>query len=185
MGWPPGSHHRGNDERKQYVCSGDFFGLFDARCSAYGQLSARSWWPASEEEWPRAEPYSFWGPAGAGMISNNRPSFPKPSAPALPPFRLEMDDAEVLINFPSFLSHPAVAEQRVNKWGPPASSTTGAGGLLGPRKGPSDMGPTDASSGGRNRRACGMLAPPRFRGFSTDRIFPRVSASCRYRLLLL
>ena len=85
-GRSPGDRRPGNDERQLHMCPGGVFGFFNAHSSAYGQLSARSWWPASEAEWLRAEPYSFWDPADVGLTPNNWSSFPKAAAPNLVPF---------------------------------------------------------------------------------------------------
>ena len=99
--------------------SGDAPGLANVRSPAYGPLSERGWWPASGEEWLRAKSHSYWGPADVGLTSNDWSSFPEPLSPASPPLLMEMEDAEALINFPSFLSHPAVVKGHVRKGGPP------------------------------------------------------------------
>ena len=70
-------------------------------------------------EWIQAKPYSFWGSADVGLTSSSGAGFPKAAASGLTPGQLEMEHAEALINFLSFLSHPATAKQRINTGGPP------------------------------------------------------------------
>ena len=94
-GWSPGARRRGNDERKLYMCSGGPFCLFNVRSLQYGQISARSWWPASDVKWKQAKPYSFWGSATVGLTSSSWASFPKAEASALAPAQLEMEHTEV------------------------------------------------------------------------------------------
>ena len=94
-GWFPGARRRGNDERKLYMCSGGPFCLFNARSLQYGQISARSWWPASDVKWKQAKPYSYQGSATVGLTSSSWASFPKAEASALTPAQLEMEHTEV------------------------------------------------------------------------------------------
>ena len=54
-----------------------------------------------------------------GLTSSSRTYFPKAGASALIPAQLEMERAEVLINFPSFLSRPATIKRHVFPGGPP------------------------------------------------------------------
>ena len=118
-GWSPAARRRGNDEQKLYMCSGGPFCLFNAHSLQYGQISARSWWPASDVKWKQAKPYSYWGSATVGLTSSSWASVPKAEAPALIPAQLEMEHTEVLINFPSFLSHPATIQRHVATGGLP------------------------------------------------------------------
>ena len=115
-GWASGARRRGNDERKLYMCSGYPFRLFNAHSIQYEQLSAS----AFEMEWKQAKPYSYVDPADVGLTSSSWASFPKAAAPALTPTRLEMEHTDVLINFPSCLSRPAMAKRGVNVGGPPS-----------------------------------------------------------------
>ena len=116
---------------------GGVFRLFNVHSSAYGQLSAKSRWPALEEEWLQAKSYSFRGPADVGFTSNNRSSFPE----AVAPFLLEMEHAEVRINFPSLLSRPATVKQHVTKRGRPPPPPQAPDGSWGFGKGRADWAP--------------------------------------------
>ena len=118
-GWSSGAPRRGNDERKLYMCPGDAFELLRAHSPQYVQISGRSWRPAPDQERPQAKPYSYWGAADVGSPSNHRSSFPRAAALNLASCLLETKHAELLINFPSFLCHPAMAKRRVTRGGPP------------------------------------------------------------------
>ena len=96
-GWSPGVRRRGNGERKLFMCPGGVFGLLNVHSSAYSQLPARRWWPASEAERLQAIPYIYLGPADVGLTPNNWSGSPEAAAPKLAPFLLEMERAEVLI----------------------------------------------------------------------------------------
>ena len=92
----------------------------------YGQISARSWRPSSELEWKTAKPYSYWDSTIAGLTSSSWSSFPKAGVEALIPAQLELGRTEVLINFPSFISHPGAAKCHLVAGGrppPPPDST--------------------------------------------------------------
>ena len=114
-----GARRRGNEERKLYLCSGDPFCLFNVHSKDYGQISSRSWWPTSGIEWKGAKLYSYWDSTTVGLTSSSRTSFPKAGASALIPAQLEMERAEVLINFPSCLSLPATIKRHVFSGVPP------------------------------------------------------------------
>ena len=101
------------------MCPGGPFCLFYVRSAQYGQLSSRRRWPATELEWKGAKPYSFWGPASAGVTSSSWRSFPEAGASALTPAHLEMEHTEVLINLPILLARPATAKRRLDTGGPP------------------------------------------------------------------
>ena len=103
-----------------FTCAPETF-LGFSMCTAMRkvQLSARSWRPASESEGNQAKPYSYVDPAGVGLTSIIWSNFPKLAAPSLSPLLREMERAGVLINFPSFLSRPALVKKRVNRGGPP------------------------------------------------------------------
>ena len=113
-GWSSGARRRGDEERKLYMCSGDSFCLFNVQSKDYGQLSAQSWRPAQETEWKQAKPYSYWDTATVGLTSSSWTSFPKAAASTLTPTQFELEHTEVLINFPSFISHPAAIKRRLN-----------------------------------------------------------------------
>ena len=85
----------------------------------YGQISARSWWPTSELEWETAKKYSYWDSATVGLTSGCWSSFPKAAVEALAPSQLELGNTEVIINFPSFISHPASIKRHLATGGPP------------------------------------------------------------------
>ena len=101
------------------MCPGGPVCLFNVHSKDYGQISARGWWPTSEIEWKQAKPYSFWVSATVGLTPSSWASLPKAAASALIPAELEMEHTEVLINFPSFLSHPASIKRHINTGGPP------------------------------------------------------------------
>ena len=118
-GWSSGARRRGNDERKLYMCPGGPVCLFNVQSKDYGQLSARSWWPARGSEWEMAKPYRYWGAATVGLPSSSWTSFPKTAASTLTPIQFELEHAEVLIDLPSFISHPAAIKRHLNTSGPP------------------------------------------------------------------
>ena len=118
-GWSSGARRRGNTEKKLYVCSGDPFCLLNIHSKDYGQISARSWRPTSELEWKTAKKYSYWDSATVGLTSGCWSSFPKAAVEALAPSQLELGNTEVIINFPSFISHPASIKRHLATGGPP------------------------------------------------------------------
>ena len=95
---------------------------FNAHSIQYGQLSARSWRPATEIGWKRAKPYSFWDSAAVGLAPSSWASFPKAAASAPIPAQIEMDHTEVFINSPSFFSHSATVSRHLTTGGPPPPS---------------------------------------------------------------
>ena len=118
-GWSSGARRRGNTESKLYVCSGDPFCMINMHSKEYGQLSARSWWPVSELEWKTARKYSYFDTATVGLTSPCWSTFPKAAVAALSPPKLELENTEVIINFPSFISHPADIKRHLMTGGPP------------------------------------------------------------------
>ena len=71
------------------------FCLRNVHSKDYGQISVRSWRPASEIELEKAKPYSFWDTAAVGLTSSSWASFPKAAASALIPAQIEMEHMEV------------------------------------------------------------------------------------------
>ena len=123
-GWSSGARRRGNTEKKLYVCSGDPFCLLSIHSKDYGQINARSWWPTSELEWKTAKKYSYWDSSTVGLTSSSWSGFPKAAAEALVPSQLELGNTEVIINFPSFISHPAEIKHHLRTGGPPPPPPT-------------------------------------------------------------
>ena len=117
--WSSGARRRGNTESKLFICSGDPFCLINLHSKASGQISARSWWPASELEWKTAKKYSFWDSSTVGLTTDCWSSFPKAGVEALIPSQLELNNTEVIINFPSFISHPGEIKRHLVTGGPP------------------------------------------------------------------
>ena len=93
--------------------------MLNIRSKDLGQISARSWWPASEREWKTAKPYSYWNSTIVGLTSGSWSSFPNAGVEALSPSQLELGNTEVLINSPSFISHPATINRHLMAEGPP------------------------------------------------------------------
>ena len=117
--WSSGARRRGNAEKKLFLCSGDPFCLFNVHSKDYGQISARSWWPTSELEWKTAKKYSFWDSSTVGLTTDCWSSFPKAAVETLAPSQLELNNTEVIINFPSFISHPGAIKRHLARGGPP------------------------------------------------------------------
>ena len=117
--WSSGARRRGNTESKLFICSGDPFCLINLHSKASGQVSARSWWPTTELEWKTAKKYSYWDSSTVGLTTDCWSSFPKASVEALLPAQLELNNTEVIINFPSFISHPGEIKKHLVTGGPP------------------------------------------------------------------
>ena len=149
------------------MCSGDPFCPFNVHSLQYGQLSARSWRPATR--WKGAKPYSYRGPGTVGLMSSSWGISPKAGVSALTPAQLEMEHTEVLINFPSFLSRPATVKRRLNTRGPPPpppqrpESSWGAGA-------------SSANCAKSKRGDKGKLRPPRAHGSGFTRHVSGVAA---------
>ena len=118
------SSKTGKQRKKLYVCSGGPCCLLNIHSKDYGQISARSWWPASELEWETAKPYSFWDSTIVGLTSGSLSSFPKAGVEALIPPQLELGNTEVLIDSPSFCSRPAAIKRHLMAGRPPPPPPT-------------------------------------------------------------
>ena len=59
-----------------------------------------------------------------GLTSGCWSSFPKAAAEDLVPSQLELGNTEVIINFPSFISHPADIKRHLMAGGPPPPPPT-------------------------------------------------------------
>ena len=68
--------------------------------------------------------YSYWDPSTVGLTSGSWSSFPKAAAEDLVPSQLELGNTEVIINFPSFISHPADIKRHVRSGGAPPPPPT-------------------------------------------------------------
>ena len=117
--WSSGARRRGATEGKLFICSGDPFCLFNVHSKDYGQLSARSWWPTSELEWKTAKKYSYWDSSTVGLAIDCWSHFPKAAVEDLTPPQLELNNTEVIMNFPSFISHPGAIKRHLATGAPP------------------------------------------------------------------
>ena len=113
------SSKAGKRQKKIYACSGDPSCILNIHSRDYGQISARSWWPTSELEWETAKSYSYWDSTIVGLTSGCWSSFPKAAVEALVPSQLELGNTEVIINSPSFISHPAAIRRNLLAGRPP------------------------------------------------------------------
>ena len=94
--WSSGASRRGNSRPKLPMRLGDPFGTTNVRTSSYDQLSTRSWWPATEDEWPMAKPYSFWDIADVGVTTNAWSGFPQLSVTKLQPHLFPLGNTEIV-----------------------------------------------------------------------------------------
>ena len=59
-----------------------------------------------------------------GLTTDCWSGFPKAAAEDLAPSQLELNNTEVIINFPSFISHPGAIKRHLAKGGPPPPPPT-------------------------------------------------------------
>ena len=96
--------------------------MINVRAPSYDQLSARSWWPASEKEWLMARPYIFWDIAYVGLTTGDCLGFPKLSVAKLQHHLFPLGITEVGFSFPSFFALPALIRSFARTGGPPSSA---------------------------------------------------------------
>ena len=83
--WSAGARRQASPEPKLLVRSGGSFGVINVHTPSSDQLSARSWWPASEGKRIASKPRIYWYTADAGLTSEIWAGFPKLSVSKLQP----------------------------------------------------------------------------------------------------
>ena len=155
--WSAGARRRESSEPKLFACSGDPFGIINAHAPSYDQLSGRTWWPASEEEWIAPKPYGYWDTVDAGLTAEAWAGFPKLSVNKLQPRHVPLGDTELVIKFPSFVASRTLIRGFAKAGGPPSPPPADPESTSLPGAMPANYTYQGERDGGSQKRECSAL----------------------------
>ena len=83
--WSPGYRRRQNTQPYPYICLGDPSEPLKVQSTGADQLSGRSWWPASDQEWCVTKPLLYWNFGDVVLAMGNWAASQRLGIPGLMP----------------------------------------------------------------------------------------------------